>query len=153
MPNIKVVSQPKKSPLLDMIIDLEETVNPLMGSKKSVRGIKPNQPSGMDDEEDPDAAQDSDDDGPRIKVSPIDYDGEKDKSQTAETAEMRTGKHALGMYVPAEQESLLFDREASHQNSNAGSVQDTSYAGQWNNSVTAGGTQISRNNSTNLPEQ
>lgn len=29
MPNIKVVSQPKKSPLLDIIIDLEETVSPL----------------------------------------------------------------------------------------------------------------------------
>jgi 3-deoxy-D-manno-octulosonic acid (KDO) 8-phosphate synthase len=32
MPNIKVVSQPKKSPLLDIVIDLEETFNPLGNS-------------------------------------------------------------------------------------------------------------------------
>ena len=32
MPNIKVVSQSKKSPLLDIVIDLEETINPLGNS-------------------------------------------------------------------------------------------------------------------------
>ena len=36
MPNIRVVSsQPKKSPTLDIVIDLEETVNPLASSKDS----------------------------------------------------------------------------------------------------------------------
>ena len=78
----------------------------------------------MVDEEDPDAAaQDSEDDAPVVKVFPVDDYGEKDKSQTAETGEMKTGKHALGMYVPAEQESLLFAAgEVSHQHSNPGSV-------------------------------
>ena len=33
MPNIKVVGQPKKSPLLDIVIDLEETVSPLRASQ------------------------------------------------------------------------------------------------------------------------
>ena len=33
MPNIKVVGQSKKSPLLDIVIDLEETVSPLRASQ------------------------------------------------------------------------------------------------------------------------
>ena len=39
MPNIKVVSSTKKGPLLDIVIDLEETVNPLSSSHKSFKGI------------------------------------------------------------------------------------------------------------------
>ena len=37
MPNIRVVhsSQPKTSPTLDLVIDLEETVNPLQNSRDS----------------------------------------------------------------------------------------------------------------------
>jgi len=37
MPNIKVVSQLKKSPTLDIVIDLEETMNPLANSRDSRR--------------------------------------------------------------------------------------------------------------------
>ena len=59
MPNIKVVSQAKKSPLLDIVIDLEETVNPLGASSRSSVRIKAenaanNTPTPMIiDEEDP----------------------------------------------------------------------------------------------------
>ena len=36
MPNIRVVSsQPKTSPTLDIVIDMEETVNPLSNSRDS----------------------------------------------------------------------------------------------------------------------
>ena len=73
MPNIKVVT-PRRSPLNEMIIDLEETVNPLSQSRTSLRSNKPVQPAGsrIIDEEDPDAGEDSDDNGPLIKVVPVD---------------------------------------------------------------------------------
>ena len=60
MPNIKVVSQHKKAPSLDLVIDFEETYNPLSQSKGSVRGNKPPQPAIVD-EEDPDVGSDDDD--------------------------------------------------------------------------------------------
>ena len=42
MPSIKVVGQAKKSPLLDIVIDLEETVSPLQrASQKLVRPSPP----------------------------------------------------------------------------------------------------------------
>ena len=53
MPNIKVVT-PRRSPLQDLVIDLEETVNPLSQSRASVRSNKPAQPGFGMDEEDPD---------------------------------------------------------------------------------------------------
>ncbi len=80
MPNIKVVT-PRRSPLQDIVIDLEETVNPLSQSRASVKSNKPPaQPSSKIDEEDPDAGQDSDDDAPLLKVVPVDRDYEQDKS-------------------------------------------------------------------------
>lgn len=53
MPNIKVVT-PRRSPLQDLVIDLEETVNPLSQSRASVRSNRPAQPAFGIDEEDPD---------------------------------------------------------------------------------------------------
>ena len=99
MPNIKVVSQPKKSPLLDIIIDLEETVNPLSYSQKShgEKG-KPVQPKAIS-EEDVDAGDDSDDDSANVRVLPLDGDTERNKSQTAQTRELQNGKHAIQLNV------------------------------------------------------
>jgi len=78
MPSIKVVSNPVKSPLLDIVIDLEETVSPLTNSRNSVKNVKPSQPHQASDREDP--AQSSDEESVPLKVVPVDDVAEKDRS-------------------------------------------------------------------------
>ena len=70
MPNIKVVMA---SPMANIVIDIDDTVNPLSNSKRSMRGEPrpPNQPKASAD-----AGADSDEDTPLIRmVEPIDGDG------------------------------------------------------------------------------
>ena len=65
MPNIKVVSQHsahKKTSSLDLVIDFEETYNPLGQSQRSARGTQPAKPVAIVDEEDPDAGSDDETD-------------------------------------------------------------------------------------------
>ena len=81
MPKIQVVSQPppvqtspkgNKSPLHDIVIDLEETVNPLGFSQRSDRKSMAVKQKNKIEEEISDPGQDSDDGVPIINVKPID---------------------------------------------------------------------------------
>ena len=104
-PNIRVVRDPTpkplRSPMVNIQIDFEETMNPLSNSQTgSFRGIRPSvQPSSGIDEEEPDAGADSDEEGPMV-VKPLDVvERDGGASQTAETGEIQNGKHAIAMQV------------------------------------------------------
>ena len=101
MPKIQVIQPPQptkgnKSPLHEIVIDMEETMNPLSFSQRSSKRSKSIKPKQQIEEETPDPGQDSDE-GAVLKVQPIDVDFrfERNKSQTAETSEMLTGKHPI----------------------------------------------------------
>ena len=71
-----------KSPSLALIIDFEETYNPLSTSNKNrpsiVAARQSLQPKAIDDGDvDPGADSEEEVDGKRIKAVPIDYDGDK----------------------------------------------------------------------------
>ena len=94
MPNIKVVTQqPKQSPLNEFVIDLEETVNPLAKSNRSVRMSRV-APQPIAEGEEPAIDADSDDDGTaNMKVVPIDDDEDerranRDAIKTANTGDL-----------------------------------------------------------------
>lgn len=109
MPNIRVVSQVKKtSPTLDIVIDLEETVNPLQNSNDSKKFVgkgtssKPSDkltPGGyagqgcvkqVDDEVD----DDSDEELGKLRVQPLDQTADqalKAFSTSDQTQNMHTG--------------------------------------------------------------
>ena len=73
MPNIKLVSQPKGeklSPMNNIVIDVEETVNPLSNSKKSLRESQKNSPvPKVDTQAVPEAGSESDENIPLMQIT------------------------------------------------------------------------------------
>ena len=89
MPNIKVVSQPKMSPMANIVIDVEETVNPLSNSKRSFKESKKQSPIAKpnDDDLEPDPGSQSDDNMPLMQVVPKENPkGPTDRSQSVQPA-------------------------------------------------------------------
>ena len=95
MPNIKVVSQPKLSPMANIVIDVEETVNPLSNSRRSMRESKRQSPVAKADPDDavPDPGSQSDDNMPLMQAVPKENPkGPTDRSQSVQPAILDTNR-------------------------------------------------------------